>query len=128
MLAYDYPVMGAFLTMLWFFLWVMWLFLLFRTISDVLRSTDLSGATKVGWMLGVILFPYLGVFAYVILRGEGMAGREAERRERIEEAFRAHLREARGVPTEELTRLGELRERGVIDEDEFRQQKARLLA
>lgn len=128
MLAYDFPVLGAFMTMLWFFLWVMWLFLLFRTISDVLRSDDLAGGAKLGWMLVVLLFPYLGVFAYVMLRGDGMARREAERRERIEEAFHSHMLAAHGGLSGELTELAQLRDRGVLNEEEFQQQKARLLA
>jgi hypothetical protein len=128
MLAYDFPVLGAFLTMLWFFLWIMWLFLLFRTLTDILRSQDLRAPVKVAWVVAVLLFPYLGVFAYLLLRGNGMAQRDAERRERIHEALRAHLLSAHPSPTDELTKLAELRDRGVLNDAEFQQQKARLLA
>ena len=128
MLAYDFPVLGAFVTMIWFFLWVMWLFLLFRTLGDILRSQDMSGATKVAWMVCVFFLPYLGVFAYVLLRGDGMARREQDRHERAEEAFRAHVRAVQAGPSEELARLAALRDQGILTDAEFQQEKAKLLA
>lgn len=128
MLAYDFPVLGAFLTMLWFFLWVLWLFLLFRTIGDILRSEDLHGASKLAWLVAVIVFPYLGVFTYVLLRGDSMALHDAERRARIDAVLRGYGHASLGGSAGELTQLAELRSSGVIDEVEFQQQKARLLA
>jgi hypothetical protein len=112
--------------MLWFFLWVMWLYLLFSTLGDILRSEDLPGVAKVGWILGVLVFPYLGVLVYVLLRGDGMAARTAQRRQRLDEALRDHLASDHGR-VGELTRLAELRDRGVLNEAEFEQEKARLL-
>jgi hypothetical protein len=129
MLAYDFPLLGAFLTMLWFFIWVMWLFLLFRTVADIFRSEDLSGVAKVAWLIFVIVLPYLGVFVYIIARGTGMTRRDIERHRAAEEAFRGYIREtASSGPADELQKLADLRERGVISEAEFEQQKARVLS
>jgi len=128
MLAYDFPVLGAFLTMFWFFLWVMWLFLLFRTIGDILRSEDLKGGTKVLWLLAVLVFPYLGVFAYVLARGDVMAYNDDKRRQRLEAAVRRHMTVPPTSPSDELTKLAGLRDSGVLSEAEFQQQKEKLLA
>lgn len=136
MLAYDYPVLGLFLTMLWFFLWVMWLFLLFRVVADIFRSDDLGGFAKVLWMLLVLVLPYLGVFIYVIARGSAMSRRDREDQQAADAALREYIREAAGTTgttgtagsADELAKLADLRDRGVLSEDEFRTQKAKLLA
>jgi hypothetical protein len=58
MLAYDYPLMGLFWTMLWFFVWVMWLMLVFRVIGDIFRSRDLGGLAKTMWLILVLIVPF----------------------------------------------------------------------
>lgn len=130
MFAYDFPVMGAFLSFLWFFLWVMWIFLLFRTFGDIIRSDDLSGVGKVIWLIVILVLPYLGVFLYVIVRGTGMGRRDHERSVAAEEAFKSYVRETAstgGGVASELVALADLRDRGVIDDTEFQQQKAKIL-
>jgi hypothetical protein len=130
MLAYDYPVLGVFFTMLWFFLWVMWLFLLFRVIADIFRSDDLGGFAKVMWFVLVLFLPFLGVFIYVIARGQSMAQRDMERQQAANEQFRSYVRDAAttgGGTADELTKLADLRDRGVITEQEFATSKAKLL-
>jgi hypothetical protein len=131
MLAYDYPVLGAFWTLLWIVLWVVWLFLLFRVIFDVFRSDDLSGWGKALWLIFVILLPYLGVFVYIIARGRGMGDRDMREAKARQESFDAYVRDAAGSgggTAEELTKLADLKDRGVISDAEFEQQKAKLLA
>ena len=66
MLAYDYPVLGVFWSMLVFFLWIMWFFLLFKVIADIFRSHDMGGWSKALWLIFVLVVPFLGVFVYVI--------------------------------------------------------------
>ena len=88
MLAYDFPILGLFFTMLWFFVWVMWLFLLFKVVSDIFRSDDLGGLAKVIWLVVVLVLPYLGVFVYVIARGNTMTARDGARQEALNERFR----------------------------------------
>jgi hypothetical protein len=131
MLAYDFPVLGAFLALLWFFLWVTWIFLLFRTIGDIFRSDDLSGVGKVVWLVAILVLPYLGVLAYVIVRGAGMGRRDLDRAVAAEEAFTSYLRamvSTGGGAADELAKLADLRDRGVIDDAEFQQQKRKILA
>jgi Short C-terminal domain/Phospholipase_D-nuclease N-terminal len=131
MLAYDYPVLGAFWTLLWIVLWVVWLFLLFRVIFDIFRSDDLSGWGKALWLIFVILLPYLGVFVYIIARGRGMGERDMREAKARQESFDAYVRDAAGSgggTAEELTKLADLKDRGVISDAEFEQQKAKLLA
>ena len=70
------PLLDVFLTMMWFFLWVLWLFLLFRVIVDIFRSRDLGGWGKAGWLVFTIVLPFLGVLVYLIARGGKMADRE----------------------------------------------------
>ena len=75
-LAYDFPLLSAFWTMLWFFLWIMWFVLLFRIVVDIFRDDAMSGWAKTGWLVFVIVLPFLGVFVYVIARGKNMGHRE----------------------------------------------------
>jgi len=130
-LAYDYPLLGAFFSVLWIFLWILWLFLLFRVIMDIFRDDSLSGLTKALWLIFVILLPFLGVFIYVIVRGSGMGRRDLAQAQASEEAFRSYVQQAAssgGGTADELAKLADLRQRGVISDAEFEQQKAKMLA
>ncbi|MGP4000041.1 SHOCT domain-containing protein [Streptomyces sp. 8N706] len=131
-LAYDYPVLGAFWTVMWIFLWVFWLILLFRVITDVFRAHDLSGWAKAAWILFVIVVPFLGVLAYVIVRGADMGKREIRHAKAQQDTFNAYLRETAGGPdghgsVEQLAKLSDLKARGDISEAEFRRAKEKIL-
>jgi len=130
MLAYDYPLLGVFWTMLYFFLWVIWLILLFRVIGDVFRSHDMGGFAKALWLIFVILVPFLGVLIYVIVRGRHMAQRDMEQMKSQQDAFDAYVRQTAGTSSsaDELAKLADLRDRGVITDAEFQAQKAKALA
>ena len=130
MLAYDYPLLGLFWTMLWFFLFVIWLILLFRVIADIFRSHDMGGFAKALWLIFVIIVPFLGVLVYVIARGHSMAQRDMESMQAQQQAFDSYVRQAAGSGSTaaELEKLVDLRDRGVITEQEFQTQKAKLLA
>ena len=118
----NYPLLNAFWTMLWFFL-------LFRIILDIFRSKDLGGWGKAGWPIFVIILPFLGVFVYLIARGGKMAQRDVDDAQAADTAMRAYVRDAAGSGStaEELTKLADLRDRGVISEGEFQQSKAKVL-
>jgi hypothetical protein len=131
MLAYDYPVLGAFLTFLWFFLWIVWIFILFKVFIDIFRSHDLSGWAKALWIIFVIILPFLGVLVYVIVRGRSMTQRDLEHAQQNEAAFRSYVQEAAASSTssaDELAKLADLKDKGVITDAEFQQEKAKLLA
>ena len=78
-LASDYPFLDVFWTIFIFFVWVSWFMLLFHVIADVFRRRDASGGKKALWLIFVLFAPFLGVFAYLIANGDGIAQRNAER-------------------------------------------------
>ena len=131
MLAYDYPLLGAFWTMLIFFLWIAWFFLLFRIIVDVFRDKELGGFAKTMWLLFVIFLPFLGVFVYIIARGQSMTERDIAQAQAQQAAFRSYVQETAaggGGAADQLEKLAALRDQGVLTEEEFAAQKAKLLA
>jgi Short C-terminal domain/Phospholipase_D-nuclease N-terminal len=130
LIAYDYPFLGVFWTMLVFFLWIAWFFILFRVIFDIFRSHDLSGWAKALWLIFVIFFPFLGVFVYVIARGHKMTERDVAQAKQQEQAFQDYVRQTAGTggTADELTKLAALKDQGTISEAEFEQQKAKLLS
>ncbi|MFE5396447.1 SHOCT domain-containing protein [Streptomyces sp. NPDC056568] len=130
-LAYDYPLLGAFWTMLMIFLWIMWFVLLFRVITDIFRDDGLSGGAKAGWLVFCILLPFLGVFVYVIARGRNMGHRETTRARARQEEFDAYIRKTASggsSSVDELARLSEIRDRGAITDEEFRRAKELVLS
>ena len=125
----NYPLLDAFWTMLWFFLWILWFFLLFRIILDIFRSKDLGGWGKAGWLIFVCILPFLGVFVYLIARGGKMTQRDAEDAQAADQAARSYIRDVaqESSPADQLAKLADLRERGVITDAEFQQSKAKVL-
>ncbi len=131
MLGYEYPILGIFWTMLMFFIWIAWFVLLFRVIFDVFRSKDLSGWGKAGWCLLVIIIPLIGVLIYIIARGSGMTDRDIAQAQAQKADFDAYVRETAGSGggvAGELEKLSQLKDQGVITDEEFAAQKAKLLA
>jgi hypothetical protein len=129
-LAYDYPILGLFWTMLMIFLWVAWLMLLFHVIFDIFRSDDLSGWGKAGWMLLVLILPLLGVLIYLVARGDSMTQRQIAQAQAQQESFDDYVRNVSSSDStaDELAKLSDLKANGTITEDEFNAQKAKLLA
>ena len=126
--SFSYPLLNVFWTILELFLWILWFFLLFRIIGDIFRSHDLSGWGKAGWSLLVIIMPFLGVLLYIIVRGGKMHERDVQAAKQNDAAMRAYLQQAVGSgPSEELAKLAALRDQGVLTEEEFAAQKAKLL-
>jgi hypothetical protein len=131
MVAYDYPILGAFWTIFMIFIWVAWLFLLFQVIFDIFRSHDMGGFAKAIWFLVVIVIPLFGVLIYVIARGDGMRERDLKRMQDQQAAMDEYVRQAAGSSAstaDELAKLNDLKSSGVISDEEFAAQKAKLLA
>ncbi|MEU9130871.1 SHOCT domain-containing protein [Kitasatospora sp. NPDC048540] len=137
----DYPLLNLFWTMLWFFLWIMWFFLLFKIITDIFRSHDLGGWGKAGWLILVLILPFLGVFVYLIARGQKMGERDLQDAQKREAALQDYIRQTAGTTdggkgggtggggkADELAKLAELKRSGDLSPEEFEQAKARLLA
>ena len=128
MLGYTYPLLNAFLTLLWFFLFFLWIFILITVIIDIFRSSDMGGWGKAGWFVFVIFLPLLGVLVYLIARGGSMHERAAKEAQAQDEAFRAYVKDAAsGSSADEVAKLAQLRDQGVISETEFQQGKAKIL-
>jgi hypothetical protein len=131
MLAYDYPILGVFWSMMIFFLFVAWIVLLFRVIMDVFRNHEMGGLAKAFWLIFVIVIPWLGVLAYILVNGQGMATRSLEQQQASQDQFASYVRQTAGTANgsaDELTKLAGLRDSGVITDEEFAAQKTKLLA
>ena len=128
----NYPLLDVFLSMVYFFCWILWIFLLFWIIMDIFRSDDMGGWGKAGWLIFVIFVPLLGVLTYLIVRGRSMNERQARQAEAQDKAARAYIQEAAGSngtsQSEELAKLAGLHDKGVLSDQEFEQAKAKVLA
>ena len=122
------PLLDLFFTMLWFFLFFAWIWVLISVLGDIFRSDDIGGGGKAFWLIFVIVLPLLGVLVYVISRGDGMTKRTIQRAADNEAAAQNYIRSvASASPADELAKLGELKNSGVLTEAEFTAQKAKLL-
>ncbi len=126
----SYPLLNVFWTMFEFFLWVIWIWILIWVFIDIFRSHDLSGWAKALWFLFVLFIPLIGVLVYLIVRGGKMQERAARDAQAQDEAARAYIQQAAGSSTssaDQLAKLADLRDRGVITADEFASEKAKIL-
>jgi hypothetical protein len=132
MIATSYPLLDAFLTMLWIFLFIIWIWLLIMVFADIFRSHDLGGGGKALWVIGIIIFPLLGVLLYLIIRGGKMHERQLQYAQAQEAAFRDYVKETAASSSagtaDQLAKLADLRDRGVLTEEEFQQEKAKALS
>jgi Short C-terminal domain/Phospholipase_D-nuclease N-terminal len=127
--AADYPFMDVFWTMLIFFFWVIWIWILVTVLIDLFRRHDISGWGKAAWALFVIVLPYLGVFIYLITQGKSMAERRADEIRASRAAFDDQVRSvAASDPGDQIAKAKELLDSGAIDQAEFEQLKGKALA
>jgi ABC-type multidrug transport system fused ATPase/permease subunit len=128
--SYSYPLLGAFWTIFIIFLWVIWFWILITVFIDLFRSHDLSGWAKALWFIFILLLPLIGVLVYLIARGGKMHEHAARDAQRQEAEFRSYVQEAAGSQSsaDQLAKLADLRDRGVITPAEFESEKAKILA
>ena len=129
-LAEDWGV-GEFLwTLIWFTLFFIWIWLLIVVFADIFRSHDLGGWAKALWVIGIIIFPFLGVFIYLIARGHKMSEHAMKDAQAMDDAQRAYIQQAAGTggAASELERLANLKSQGVIDDAEFQRLKAQVVS
>jgi len=128
--SYSYPLLGVFWTILEIFLWVIWIWILIWVFIDIFRSQDLSGGAKALWFLFVLFIPLIGVLVYLIARGGKMQEHAAQQAQQDDQQFRAYVKEAAGPEStaDQLAKLADLRDRGVISAAEFEREKAKILA
>ena len=130
MLANEFGTGQVFWSMLWFFLFFIWIWLLITVFADIFRSHDMGGFAKFLWVIFVIFLPYLGVFVYLIARGHKMSEHAMEAAKANDAAARAYIQQAAGTggsSADELARLAELKGQGVIDDAEFQKMKAKIV-
>ena len=129
--AADFGTGQVFWSFLWFFLFFIWIWLLIIVFSDIFRSHDLSGWAKALWSIFIIVVPYLGVFVYLIARGHKMQDHAMQAAQQQDAAFKQYVQQAAGSSpstADELAKLADLKAKGVIDDAEYAQLKAKALS
>jgi predicted PurR-regulated permease PerM len=128
--GYNYPLLDFFWTIFEVFLWVIWIWILIWIFIDIFRSHDLSGWAKALWFLFVLFIPLVGVLVYLIVRGGSMHERAVQQAQQQDQQARQYIQEAAGTQSsaDQLTKLAELRDKGVISGDEFEREKAKILS
>ena len=131
----NYPMLNVFWTMLEFFLWILWFFLLFKILTDLFRNHEMKGWHKALWIIFVIVLPFLGVLVYVIVHGRDMSQRDVQQAQQADAAFKSYIRDAAGTSAagggghvDELARLAQLHRSGALTTEEYQKAKDKLLA
>jgi len=132
MFASSYPLLDFFWIMLEFFLFFIWIWLLIMVFGDIFRSHDMGGLAKAIWVIFIIIIPFLGVFIYLIARGSSMHERQAKAAQDQQKAFDSYVRQAAGTEgstsADQLAKLADLKNQGVLTDAEFEAQKAKILS
>ncbi len=128
LIAADYPFLEVFWTMVLFFAWVAWIWIVVTVLIDVFRRDDIGGWGKAAWVVFVIVLPFLGVLVYLIAQHDGMRERSVRRAEAQKTAFDQYVRETAGGSAAEIAKAKELLDAGTITQAEFEAIKARALS
>jgi predicted PurR-regulated permease PerM len=128
--SYNYPLLDFFWTIFEIFLWVIWIWILIWIFIDIFRSHDLSGFAKALWFLFVLFIPLVGVLVYLIVRGGSMHERAVRQAQQQDQQARQYIRDAAGTESsaDQLAKLADLRDKGVINADEFEREKSKILS
>ena len=128
--AADYPFLNILWTMILFFAWVAWIWVLVIIVSDLFRRHDTSGWMKALWIVVLIVLPFLGVLFYLIANSSGMAERTAKQAQANQVQFADYVQSVAttGGPAAEIEKAKALLDSGAIDQAEFDALKAKALA
>jgi len=127
--AADYPFLDVFWTMLVFFVWIAWFFILIRVFADVFRRHDISGFAKVLWLIFVIVLPFLGVFIYLVANSKGMTERDIKQVTDQQQQFDTYVQSvATTGSATEIEKAKQLLDSGAISQSEFDAIKAKALS
>ena len=127
MLIAAYSIGDVVLTALSIFFFIVWLWILITILGDLFRDHELSGWGKAGWLLFLVVVPYLAGFIYLIARGSGMRERAIAQQAEMRKQMDSYIRETAASPADELHKLSDLKDKGAISAEEFEQAKAKLL-
>ncbi len=130
LLASSYPLLDIFVSIIEFFILFLWIFLLINVFFDLFRSHDLKGWHKALWAIVLIIFPFIGVLIYLIVRGGGMHERSIQQAKQRDTEFKEYVRQAtgsQGSSADQIARLAQLKDQGALTQDEFDREKAKVL-
>jgi hypothetical protein len=128
-IAAEFGSGQVFWSILWFFVFVMWIFLLITIFTDIIRSHDMGGWAKAIWAIAIIFFPFLGIFIYLIVRGGSMHERQVAAAKDQDAAMQAYIRDASGGTSDadQLAKLADLHSAGKLDDAEYAAAKASVI-
>ena len=125
--AADYPFLDIVGTMLVFFAWVIWIWLLITVFADIFRRHDIGGVHKAVWVVFIIVIPFLGVLVYLIAQHDGMRERSVKQAQDQQAAFDSYVKQTAGGSATEIAKAKELLNSGAITQEEFDSIKAKAL-
>ena len=128
LIAADYPFMDVFWSMLIFFCWVIWIWVVITVLIDVFRRDDISGWVKALWVVFVVILPWLGVLIYLIVEHKGMQERSVQQAQQQQQQFDSYVRDAAGGSATQIAKAKELLDSGAITQEEYDKLKAQALA
>jgi len=128
--AADYPLLDVFWTILIFFSWIAWIWILVAILTDVFRRRDIGGFAKAAWVVFLIVLPFIGVLVYLIAQHDGMAERNADQVKMAEQAFDQRVKAAAASEgsAAEIEKAEQLLSRNAITQAEFDALKAKAIA
>ena len=126
--AADYPFMDVLWSMIIFFFWVIWIWIVVTVLIDIFRRTDIGGWGKAAWVVFVVILPWLGVPIYLIAQHDGMRDRRIQEAQAQKQAFDAYVQDAAGGSADQIARAKELLDSGTITQEEFQALKTKALA
>ena len=127
-IAADYPFLDVFWSMIIFFFWVIWIWIVVTVLVDVFRRDDIGGWAKAAWVIFVVILPWLGVLIYLIAQHDGMRERRVKEIQAQKQALDQYVRDASGGSAGEIAQAKQLLDSGTITQDEFEAIKAKALA
>jgi hypothetical protein len=127
-MAADYPFLDVFWSMIIFFFWVIWIWIVVTVLIDIFRRSDIGGFAKAMWVIFVVILPWLGVLIYLIAQHDGMRERSIKQAQQQKEQFDQYVRDAAGGSADEIHKAKQLLDSGAITQAEFDTLKAKALA
>ena len=127
-IAADYPFLDVFWTIIIFFFWVIWIWIVITVLVDVFRRHDIGGFAKALWVIFVVIVPWLGVLIYLIVEHDGMRDRSMKQAQAQKAALDDYVRGAAGGSADEIAKAKQLLDQGAITQDEFNALKAKALS
>jgi hypothetical protein len=124
----DYPFLDVLWSMIIFFFWVIWIWIVITVLVDVFRRHDIGGFAKALWVIFVVIVPWLGVLIYLIVEHDGMRDRSMKQAQAQKAALDDYVRGAAGGSADEIAKAKQLLDQGAITQDEFNALKAKALS